>query len=54
LGVTVTPHPRVIFIILIITLNLHDPNLSGSAIPDSIVLDVGLAEKLCHKSVLIK
>ena len=28
LGVAVTPDPRIIFIILIITLNLHDPNLS--------------------------
>jgi hypothetical protein len=30
LGLTATPDPRVIFIILIITLNFHDPNLSGS------------------------
>jgi hypothetical protein len=30
LGLAVTPDPRVIFIILIITLNLHDPSLSGS------------------------
>jgi hypothetical protein len=30
LSVTATPDPRVIFIILIITLNLHDPSLSGS------------------------
>ena len=29
LGLVATPDPRVIFIILIITLNLHDPNLSG-------------------------
>jgi hypothetical protein len=27
---TATPDPRVIFIILIVTLNLHDPSLSGS------------------------
>jgi len=26
---TVTSDPRIIFIILIITLNLHDPSLSG-------------------------
>jgi len=30
LGVTATPDLRVIFIILIITLNLHDPSLSES------------------------
>jgi hypothetical protein len=30
LSLTATPDPRVIFIILIITLNLHDPSLSGS------------------------
>jgi len=30
LGLAATPDPRVIFIILIITLKLHDPSLSGS------------------------
>jgi hypothetical protein len=30
LGITATFDLRVIFIILIITLNLHDPSLSGS------------------------
>ena len=30
LGLAATPNPRVIFIILIITLNLHDPSLSES------------------------
>jgi len=29
LGLASTSDPRVIFIILIITLNLHDPSLSG-------------------------
>jgi len=29
LGLTATSDPRIIFIILIITLNLHDPSLSG-------------------------
>jgi len=29
LGITATSNLRVIFIILIITLNLHDPSLSG-------------------------
>jgi len=30
LGLAATPDPRVIFLILIIILNLHDPSLSGS------------------------
>jgi len=30
LGLAATLDPRIIFIILIITLNLHDPSLSGS------------------------
>ena len=30
LGLAATPDPKVIFIILIITLNLHDPSLNGS------------------------
>jgi hypothetical protein len=30
LGLTATPDPRVMFIILIITLNFHDPSLSES------------------------
>jgi hypothetical protein len=30
LGLAATSDPRVIFIILIITLNLHDPSLNGS------------------------
>jgi hypothetical protein len=55
LGVAATLDPRVIFIILIITLNLHDPSLSGlNTIPDPIVLDVRLAARSCHKSVIIK
>jgi hypothetical protein len=29
LGLAATSDPRIIFIILIITLNLHDPSLSG-------------------------
>jgi hypothetical protein len=52
LGLAATPDPRVIFIILIITLNLHDPSLSGSgiaAIPDPIVSDVGMAARSCQK-----
>jgi hypothetical protein len=55
LGLASTPNLRMIFIILIITLNLHDPSLSGSGCnPDLIVLDVGLAARSCYKSVIIK
>jgi len=55
LSLTATPDLRIIFIILIITLNLHDPSLSGSgAIPDLIVLDMGLVARSCHKSMIIK
>ena len=54
-GLATTPDLRVIFIILIITLNLHDPSLNGSSCnTDPIVLDVGLAARSCHKSVIIK
>ena len=53
LGLTVTSDPKIIFIILIITLNLHD--LVGLAlIPNPIALDVGLAARSYHKSVIIK
>jgi hypothetical protein len=52
LGLDATPDLRVIFIIFIITLNLHDPSLSKS--PDPRILDVGLTIRLCHKSVIIK
>jgi hypothetical protein len=55
LGVAATSDPRVIFIILIIILNLHDSSLSGSDCnPDPIVLDVGLGARSYHKSVIIK
>ena len=53
LGLAVTPDPKVIFIILIITLNLHD-SVDLVAIPDPIALDAGLAVRSCHKSVIIK
>ena len=53
LGLAVTPDPKIIFIILIITLNLHDP-VGLAAIPDPIALDAGLAVRSCHKSVIIK
>jgi len=55
LGVVAARDPKVIFIILIITLYLHDPSVSWfAAIPDIIVLDVGMAARSCHKSVIIK
>jgi hypothetical protein len=44
---------KIIFIILIITLNLHDP-VGLAAIPDPIALDAGLAARSCHKSVINK
>jgi hypothetical protein len=53
LDLAVTSDPKIIFIILIITLNLHDP-VGLAAIPDPIALDAGLAARSCHKSVIIK
>ena len=53
LGLTVTPNPKVIFIILIIPLNLYDP-VGLVAIPDPIALNAGLVTRSCHKSVIIK
>ena len=53
LDLAVTFDPKIIFIILIITLNLHDP-VGLAAIPDPIVLDAGLTARSCHKSVIIK
>ena len=53
LGLAITHNPKVIFIILIITLNLHD--LVGlTPIPNPIALDADLATRSCHKSVIIK
>jgi hypothetical protein len=55
LDLATTFDSRVIFIILIITLNLCDPSLSGlTAIPDPITLDVDLAARSYNKSVIIK
>jgi hypothetical protein len=53
LDLAVTCDPKIIFIILIITLNLHDP-VGLAAIPNPIALDAGLAARSCHKSVIIK
>ena len=49
---TATPDPRIIFTI---TLKLKNLSLSGlAAIPNQIVLDIGLAVRLCHKNVILK
>jgi len=55
LGMSATPDPKVIFIILIIILNLHYPSLSefGCNIKPG-ALDMGLAAMSCYKSVIIK
>jgi len=53
LDLAVTSDPKIIFIILIITLNLHYP-VGLAAIPDSIALDADLVARSCHKSVIIK
>ena len=47
LGMAVTPNPKVIFIILIITLNLHDP-VGLVAIPDPIAFNAGLTTRSCY------
>ena len=44
---------KVIFIILIITLNLHDP-VGLVAMSESIALNVGLTVSACHKNIIIK
>ena len=54
LGLTITPDPKVIFIIIIIIiLNLHDP-VGLASILDPIALDADLTVRLCYKSVIIK
>jgi hypothetical protein len=53
LGLAITPYPKVIFIIIIIILNLHDP-VGLALIPDPIALDVDLAARSCHKNMIIK
>jgi hypothetical protein len=55
LSLSATPDLEVIFIILIIILNLHDPSLSefGYNIKPG-ALDMGLAARSCYKSVIIK
>jgi hypothetical protein len=50
-----TLDPKVIFIILIIILNLHDPSLSefGCNIKPG-ALDMSLVARSCYKSMIIK
>ena len=55
LDLVIMPDSKIIFIIIIIILNLHDPvGLGLALIPDPIALDVDLAAKSCHKSMIIK
>jgi hypothetical protein len=55
LGLVIMSDPKVIFIIIIKILNLHDPvGLGLALIPDPIALKVDLATKSCHKSMIIK
>jgi hypothetical protein len=55
LSLSVTPDPKVIFIILIIILNLHDPSLSefGCNIKPG-AFDMSLVARSYYKSVIIK
>ena len=55
LGLSVTPDPKVIFIILIIILNLYDPSLSefGCNIKPE-AFDMSLVARFCYKKVIIK
>ena len=55
LGLSVTHDPKVIFIILIIILNLHDPSLSEFCCnikPGA--FDMSLVARFCYKSMIIK
>jgi len=55
LGLFATPDPKVIFIILIIILNLHDSSVSkfGCNIKPE-TFDMSLLARSCYKSVIIK
>ena len=55
LGLSVTHDPKVIFIILIIILNLHDPSLSKfSCNSKPGAFDMSLITRFCYKSMIIK
>jgi hypothetical protein len=55
LGLFATPNPKVIFIILIIILNLHDQSVSeyGCNIKPG-ALDISMLTRSCYKSVIIQ
>jgi len=53
LGLAITPYPKIIFIIIIIILNLHD-QVSLALISDPIALDVDLTARSCYKNIIIK
>ena len=53
LVLAITLDQKVIFIILIITLNLYD-QVGLAPIPDPIALYADLAARSCHKSVITK
>ena len=54
-GLATTLDPKVIFIILIIILNLHDSSLNESDCNTRpIALDAGLVARSYHKSMIIK
>ena len=53
LDLAVISDPKIIFIILIITLTCMTP-VGVVVIPDPIALDAGLVARSCHKSVIIK
>jgi len=55
LSLSATPDLEVIFIILIIIINLHDPSLSEFGCNIKLgALDMSLAVRSCYKSVIIK
>jgi len=55
LGLFATLDPKVIFIILIIILNLHDPSVSEFGCNIKLgALDMSLLARSCYKSVIIK
>ena len=55
LSLSATPDLEVIFIILIIIINLHDPSLSEFGCNIKLgALDMSLLARFCYKSVIIK
>jgi len=55
LSLFATPDPKVIFIILIMILNLHDPSVSEFGCNIKLeALDMSLVARSCYKNVIIK